>query len=792
MNPHRPWAPAALAAIALVGLMLGVLTLSGDAGASYTSRAALPLDTTPGATVVRFGFDHDGGTPDINPGPAVIPTGGTVTVDLVAEVPPGVLAGWSVELFPNGGYASVVSCQPISGGTCTTAGATRVSGTAEDGLPGPSSLATITYSWTAAILTCADLILDVKSLVGVAGQPVSSSFHFGGVCAEGVPTPKPTATPGTVTSTPTPTTPPATSTQPPMPIGMDAMSIDLDITGNAATSLGAREGCIEAGPGQRITFDVTAEGIPMAHPLLGFAFDLHYPAGVMRVLSANPDFLLGAQEGSSIANASDARPDSDGNWLATGADSSAGQAEYGSGVLMRIGMEVTAAAPQGIYRLDLAYPIHVDPTNTGFRPRAIVPGYVAVSTTCDDIPTPSPTPVATEAPLPTPTPTPTPRPPTPTPTPRPTPVREARCPQRTTFGFTVGDPVGDHLGSSPSYPHANSRDIVSVAGSGDEATFCLKVTFAIPVDPSVTDFDTFLSVGFDTDEEAATGKQFGAFYYMGDGYRPIIHCLHAGAIGAEVIFESAAATLTETNGDFPTYAIPITYDGNSLTAEFPLSALGGDSNFRFEIIASGEPREQYWYADDCAPNAASFHSPNGATVLPQDNDADGHLDWQDICQGEPADWEMEYLGEYEIGGVVGMTSLEQAMVSVVSSTDSPTNLRGRVTLQNLTDWDCWAAVTVGLNWYPLDCEGYTVDRWYRYGAGIRRIVAKLGPHERRTVEWSIPMRCSRGVAAGSYQLDVFASVTTSIEYWGAPRQFDREEATSQIVVKGSQPKQRIP
>ena len=46
------------------------------------------------------------------------------------------------------------------------------------------------------------------------------------------------------------------------PGGMDAMSIDMNVAGNTATSLGTRQSCAEVAPGGTLTFDVTAQGIP--------------------------------------------------------------------------------------------------------------------------------------------------------------------------------------------------------------------------------------------------------------------------------------------------------------------------------------------------------------------------------------------------------------------------------------------------------------------------------------------------------------------------------------------------
>ncbi len=94
--------------------------------------------------------------------------------------------------------------------------------------------------------------------------------------------------------------------------GMDAMSIDMDVTGNTATSLGPLDQCVVVSPGSSVTLDVTATNIPASNPMIAFAFTLNYPAGVLTVQSADPNFLIASSPGSNVLNASDPTPDSDG------------------------------------------------------------------------------------------------------------------------------------------------------------------------------------------------------------------------------------------------------------------------------------------------------------------------------------------------------------------------------------------------------------------------------------------------------------------------------------------------
>src|SRR5574342_616053 len=67
----------------------------------------------------------------------------------------------------------------------------------------------------------------------------------------------------------------------------DAMSIDMDITGNTATALGTRESCARINENNTmdadetavdtLTVDVTAVNIPASNPAIGFAYELNFP-----------------------------------------------------------------------------------------------------------------------------------------------------------------------------------------------------------------------------------------------------------------------------------------------------------------------------------------------------------------------------------------------------------------------------------------------------------------------------------------------------------------------------------
>jgi hypothetical protein len=164
--------------------------------------------------------------------------------------------------------------------------------------------------------------------------------------------------------------------------GMAAMSVDMDITGNQATALGSNNTCVQANAGDSVTFDVTALGIPVAAPITAFGFRLDYDGGNLVVTAENAQYLLAAAPNSSVADVSDLPPDSDGQFYAAALDTDTVAAESGSGVLMRLTVEVDAGAPDGLYALTLGEAAHIDPQNDVYPPNVINDGAIAVGQAC--------------------------------------------------------------------------------------------------------------------------------------------------------------------------------------------------------------------------------------------------------------------------------------------------------------------------------------------------------------------------------------------------------------------------
>jgi hypothetical protein len=171
--------------------------------------------------------------------------------------------------------------------------------------------------------------------------------------------------------------------------GMDAMSFDLDVSANTATSLGPLDDCIEANPGDNLTLDVTAEAIPVSNPMIAFSYNLNFVATYFAVESADAGFLLAEAAGSNVLDVSDPVPDSDGTWTGAAADTSptATTSDTGSGVLQRLTMSIDSATPAGVYDMSLTFAAHIDPVNSALVPDLLRPARVAVGTSCQ---TPAP------------------------------------------------------------------------------------------------------------------------------------------------------------------------------------------------------------------------------------------------------------------------------------------------------------------------------------------------------------------------------------------------------------------
>ncbi len=200
------------------------------------------------------------------------------------------------------------------------------------------------------------------------------------------------------------------------PGSMDAMSIDMDPSAdvaNTATGLGSREPCArvnendildadEDATADTVTIDVTAKAIPDSNRMTAFQLFLLYDEANLTIQSRDLQFMLLANPGGNLFDASDFTPDVDGNgqYTVAGLDVNDMSGESGDGVLARITVSSDPAASAGLYSLALDSSVHLDPSGEGHIPATINNAFLAVNETCDNLPTPSP------APTPGPTPSP--------------------------------------------------------------------------------------------------------------------------------------------------------------------------------------------------------------------------------------------------------------------------------------------------------------------------------------------------------------------------------------------------
>jgi hypothetical protein len=180
---------------------------------------------------------------------------------------------------------------------------------------------------------------------------------------------------------------------------MEAMSVDADTSGNTATALGTQTACIAATAGTSVEIDITALNIPPYNNggtpgdptddtggIGSYSYVLQYDEVNLTVQAQNQGFLVASNAGSSLFNASDTVPDTDGSNAFAGAvlDTGTGVPEGGSGVLERITIAIEAAAPAGLYTLvlDPNNSAHLDASGAAYPPLAINDATIAVGVTC--------------------------------------------------------------------------------------------------------------------------------------------------------------------------------------------------------------------------------------------------------------------------------------------------------------------------------------------------------------------------------------------------------------------------
>jgi hypothetical protein len=280
------------------------------------------------------------------------------------------------------------------------------------------------------------------------------------------------------------------------PDHIDVVAIDLDSTGNTASSIGTVEGCRDGlTVGNTFDIDVFVQGVNAGDGISGASFDILYNPAVLRINArdsgANIMFNQAAPTGSYLDTFSDPLPDSDGDYRHE-ATEIGGTGESGDGVVARLTVEIVGA---GVSTLDLTDVIEGDNmpnvlefVQLGNPLTALLVGDAEVhsdATSCAAVtasPTPGPTatPEPTQAATDTPPPTGTPIPTTPPATPRPT------CNTTLTADVAVGattitvaNPIGCTAGKTIRIGTGSAQEDAKISSvSGNTITLVAAVTKA--------------------------------------------------------------------------------------------------------------------------------------------------------------------------------------------------------------------------------------------------------------------------------------------------------------------------
>jgi len=175
-------------------------------------------------------------------------------------------------------------------------------------------------------------------------------------------------------------------------------SVDADVTGNDATTLGALDSCITAAVDTDVMVDLIVEDIPAVDtngtPEIeddsGGAFAFHaetaYDASAMSVTGVDAEFLLGSLPGSSIFTVLEVAglPDTDGLFQFDAVDLGVvpDTTESGSGVLARVTFHIDADAAPGAYTISVPLAVHYDPAQVSYLAPIVYSAQIAVGVPC--------------------------------------------------------------------------------------------------------------------------------------------------------------------------------------------------------------------------------------------------------------------------------------------------------------------------------------------------------------------------------------------------------------------------
>ena len=164
----------------------------------------------------------------------------------------------------------------------------------------------------------------------------------------------------------------------------DDFAVDAVTAGNTATSLGTRDNCVAVSAGDSVTLDITITDVPVTTTATGFTYLLLYNATALSVTAADPNQFLASAPGSSLFNADEPLPDTNGQFTAAVADlgPTFSSEESGSGVLERVTLAVSAGAAAGGYPLHLFDAAYSDNVQVSHPPATTFSGQIAVDVTC--------------------------------------------------------------------------------------------------------------------------------------------------------------------------------------------------------------------------------------------------------------------------------------------------------------------------------------------------------------------------------------------------------------------------
>lgn len=158
-------------------------------GAAFLSLTAGGLGGPSGALAAPndIGFDHDGGGPDINAGPLLVPAGGNATVAVVAEAPAEGIGAWTIDVHYDPAVLLPVACTttPAALGACNMGFSVievRFAGATATGLFGVVDLADITFQALAPVGKCSALSPEVVTWADPLGNDMQAFPSDGSVC----------------------------------------------------------------------------------------------------------------------------------------------------------------------------------------------------------------------------------------------------------------------------------------------------------------------------------------------------------------------------------------------------------------------------------------------------------------------------------------------------------------------------------------------------------------------------------------------------------------------------------